>query len=46
MNGLLANQLMCTPSIVKGADAYDENGNVIFSKLMTVTGNPLMAESE
>lgn len=32
--GLLANQLMASPSANVGADAYDENGNVIFGKLM------------
>ena len=39
--GLLANQLMCTPSIKTGADAKDENGKVLLEKLMTVTPDAL-----
>ena len=35
--GLLANQLMATPTAKTAAEAKDENGNVLFDQLMTVT---------
>ncbi len=39
--GLTVNQLICSPSISSAEEAYDEDGNVIFSNLMTVTPDAL-----
>ena len=36
--GLLINQLAASPSVTKGADAYNEDGTVNFSKLLGLTG--------
>ena len=44
--GLLANQLVCSPNIVSGADAYNEDGTVNFAALMNITENPLAAVAE
>ena len=47
--GLLVNQLMCSPTAKSAEEVYDEEGNVIFSQLMTVTPDALhmvLAEEE
>ena len=39
--GLLANQLMCSPTATSAADVYDENGKVNLNQLMVVTEDAL-----
>ena len=34
--GLLANDLMCSPGVLTAEEAYDENGNVILSQIVSL----------
>ncbi|MCR1840338.1 glycoside hydrolase family 3 N-terminal domain-containing protein [Murimonas intestini] len=47
--GLLANQLMCSPTVTSADEVYDENGKVDLNQLMVVTEdalNMVVAEEE